>query len=172
MSDYPLVARRVYCNANGGNRIQNGDPWPSCRWILYVKMNVICRQRRRKLFEKLRENIAKWAFFSAVDYPHNERRNIAVTQTLEVFMKMAQSTFASNYGLNSAAIARRRPTRSHETGSSGSSNIRMPLTGELADNQGRWISSPSSRYFGQSKASTGSETTGTKNRVDGFIFAH
>ena len=37
-SDCQLVAPRLFCDVNGGNRIQTGFPRPCCwPWILYVK---------------------------------------------------------------------------------------------------------------------------------------
>ena len=33
-SDYPLVAPRVFCNVNGGNRIQTGFPYHSIEYAV------------------------------------------------------------------------------------------------------------------------------------------
>ena len=64
--DYSLVAPRVFCDVNGGNRIQTGFPWPRCwirRRILYVKMNVICRQWRHRRVGRLLGGSAMMATF-------------------------------------------------------------------------------------------------------------
>ena len=66
LSDYPLMVPRVFCDVNGGNRIQNGFPWPRC-WIcgriLYVKMNVICHQWRHRRLGRLLGRSAMTATF-------------------------------------------------------------------------------------------------------------
>ena len=66
MSDYPLVVPRVFCYVNGGNHIQHGFPLPCC-WIrhriLYVKINVICHQWRRRRVGRLLGGSASMATF-------------------------------------------------------------------------------------------------------------